>query len=460
MSLGNAPRYRHLPSVFAADNRPASLSSAELDKTFGAATIASQKPAKSFQWGGELWNRFQADLKENNGFEEDYGNHLEARFELKYDVQQWLRVVLGFEADYYAYGNENHWEHDGEIRPYHAYLNFSWPALNIRLGNQIVRWGKADEVSPLDNVNPEDLRDGFVRPRTGRKIPIPMLNIEIPFDGYNIQIVYLPMFEPAKLNLRGTDWAFFDHAGATAGTFTIDRNEPELALPNGEIGARFAGKIAAFDYAFSYLYTWEDLPSLGTLMTPPGFVLPLPHPTQSDLAQFAQVSRQPIRLNHHRQHIAGLEWETVFGSFGFRGDIAYINERHYFTRSLQSVSKPVVQGIVGVDYTGVEDFYANFQFSQTIILDYSDSILFFEHLTHEINGRLSQQLFDEHIELIFRYFYNITQSAYYINPKVLWKYWQNIEFELGVDVIDGPRDTLVGYFRNNDQVYAAVRWFF
>jgi hypothetical protein len=56
-----------------------------------------------------------------------------------------------------------------------------------------------------------------------------------------------------------------------------------------------------------------------------------------------------------------------------------------------------------------------------------------------------------------RYFYTINNSSFYLNPYMVWQYWQNVHIELGVDYIDGPRDTPLGFFRDNTQAYGIVR---
>jgi hypothetical protein len=338
-------------------------------------------------------------------------------------------------------------------------MNLVLGNVNLRVGNQIVIWGKADEVSPLDNLNPEDLRDGFRR-RVERKIPIPMVNVEWSQGVYKLQGVFIPFFRRAKLDLQGTDWALFDKVAEEIGPFAVFEDKPPKTLGNSEVGMRFAGKVQAVDYALSYLYTRGDLPALHSLVTPPGFQLPIPRPTLKDLALFAQMTRQPIRLRHNHQHVFGIEVETVLGSLGLRGDVAYVVDRPFLTRALRAINRPVFQYIAGVDYNGPDNLYMNFQFSQSVILDYEKTILSFDKLTNEFNGTISKELFANNLKVAMRYFYNITRASYYLNPHVIVQYWPNVNIELGGDFLGGPRDTFVGFLRDNDQVYVTLKVFF
>jgi hypothetical protein len=448
----------HCEAVPEEETRPQHPSSRSAGK--GLEEEFGERAVSAFSLHGQVWNRFAQDTKENNRFEDDRYDHLEVQVEGKYVLSQTLQFVLALKANYFAYNNASDWHHDGEVSLYNAYVNLALSHVNVRVGNQIVIWGKADEVSPLDNVNPEDFRDGFVRRRVERKIPIPMMNVEWSQDVYKLQGLFIPFFRRAKLDLRGTNWALFDHSDQAIGPFAVEEEKPPKTLDNSEVGVRFAGKVRALDYAVSYLRTRADLPAVGSLSAPPGFQLPTLHPTLLDLARFAQATGQPIRLTHDHQHVFGLEFETVVGSIGLRGDIAYVADRSFLTRALRAMHRPVFQYIVGADYNGPSNLYVNFQFSQSVIQDYDKTILSFTKLTNEFNGTISKELFANNLKAALRYFYNITRASYYYNPYIVVQYWPNINIELGVDLIGGPRDTPVGFFRDNDQVYINLKVFF
>ena len=425
-----------------------------LEEEFG------ERALSAFTLRGQVWNRFAQDTKEKNRFEDDRYDHLEVQLEGKYVLNQTLQFILAIKANYLAYNHNSDWHHDGEVSLSNAYVNLALSNINVKVGNQVVIWGKADEISPLDNLNPEDMRDGFVRRRVERKIPIPMVNVEWSQDIYKLQGVFLPFFKRAKLDLRGTDWAFFDHIHDEIGAFAVVEEQPPKTLGNSEVGVRFAGKVRALDYAVSYLHTRADLPAVDSLITPPRFQLTMPHPTVRDLALFAQATGQTIRLTHHRQDVFGIEFETVLGSIGVRGDMAYIADKRFLTRALRAIHRPVFQYVVGADYNGPSNLYVNFQFSQSVIQDYEKTILSLTKLTNEFYGTISKELFANNLKVALRVFYNIMRASYYYNPYVVVQHWPNANIELGGDFLGGPRDTVPGFFRDNDQVYATLKVFF
>jgi len=94
---------------------------------------------------------------------------------------------------------------------------------------------------------------------------------------------------------------------------------------------------------------------------------------------------------------------------------------------------------------------------QAIILDYDDRIVANREITTGLNGEIWKKLFDDKIKLDLRFFHNITDNAYYYNPNVDFEYWENVSFELGLDLIGGPTYTVFGYYEDNTQVYGILR---
>src|SRR5262249_21149343 len=148
------------------------------------------------------------------------------------------------------------------------------------------------------------------------------------------------------------------------------------------------------------------------------------------------------------------------GSIGLRGDIAYVADKSFLTRALRAINRPVFQYVVGADYNGPSNLYINFQFSQSVIQDFEKTIIAFTKLTNEFNGTISKELFANNLKVAVRYFYNITRASYYVNPYVAIQYWPNVNIEVGGDMLGGPRDTPVGFFRDNEQAYITLKVFF
>ena len=413
-----------------------------------------------FELSGRFWNRYAHDINDDSSFEDDAFNHTELQLKAEYTPNESINILLSADADYFIYRNGGDRDYDSNVRPWECYVRFSGSGFDLTVGNQFVRWGKADEVSPLDIINPEDLRDGFVRDREERKLPIPMLDLKLFKDVYKLEALFIPFFVESELDLRGRDWAYFDHYGEEIGDFLVIEEDPPNTFRNSEAGLRLSGTVRNLDYAFSYFYTRDDLPSFDSLILPPGISIDPDSATLKDLTRFAFLTRQPIRLRYIRQNVVGFEFETTWRDFGLRGEAAYINKKPFMTDLLESIKRPVYHYVLGMDYNGPGSFYCNLQFSQEIIRHYEDGILFFDDVTSSVNGKVSKGILDDNMELSLRYLYNITKEDYYINPGVSLKYWKNITLDFGLEIEGGPSNSSLGIFDDNDEIYGIFKYQF
>ena len=62
-------------------------------------------------------------------------------------------ILASLQSDYLWFGPE-HSTDEYDLDIYEGYLFHATPDWDLRLGRQIVRWGKTDQISPADNVNP------------------------------------------------------------------------------------------------------------------------------------------------------------------------------------------------------------------------------------------------------------------------------------------------------------------
>ena len=411
---------------------------------------------KKLTVGGRIWNKFGADTKEDNEFEDLYQNHVQGQVDFTYRPSPTAELKVGVGGDYYLYGRDSDWNDDANFRLFDAYLNLTGKFANLKLGNQIVRWGKADGFSPLDNLNPEDFRDGIGGRREDRKLQIPMVNLELFTGMFTLQGIYIPVFFKSDYDTRGTDWALFDHYEEQVGPISIVEENPSNTLENGEGGARLSSMLGSVDYAFSYFYGFEDIGTLDSLRVPQGFNPTFSDRVIRDLVSFANATNQPINLLHDRQHIAGFEFETTLAMFGLRGDVAYTEKVSFITNQLQRVRKPVLQYMVGADYNGPASFYLNVQFGQTFIDDFEDNIILARERTSNINGTVSKGFFNDDFTLAFRGYYDFDGDGTLYNPKFVIDYWQNVSVELGVEIFEGTDFSPLGFFRDNSQYYTRI----
>ena len=394
-----------------------------------------------------------------------------------FDPDNKLKVKISLDSDYLRMEGGSKTDHDYDFNLHEAYLLYAHKNLSATIGKQIVRWGKTDQLSPVDNLNPQDLRLFILPELEERKIPLWMLKLQGFGDNWSWEALYIPWFENSDIDYFNSDWAIFRHLREAIKAsnlplefkayadhvLIIDRDKPANNLKNGEFGGRISFTAGRIDFSLSYLYGWEKQPTIKnfpiqTLQISGSFSQDNLEelPNQPDLI----FTDERITITYKRQQVAGLEFETTLGPFGLRGEAAHFDRMSFLSSNLISVRKPVFHTVLGLDYTSANDWYFNTQFSYLKILNYTNRILYFEDDNLALMGEISKPLFNNNFELRLRYNYTISDGSYYLEPSTTLKYFTNLEIEIGFNILGGDRDTLFGSFKENDQGFIRAKYYF
>jgi hypothetical protein len=345
-------------------------------------------------------------------------------------------LLASLQSDYLWFGPE-HSTDDYDLDLYEGYISHATPGWDLRLGRQIVRWGKTDQISPADNVNPQDMREFFVPELEDRKIPNWMARIRLFPGDITLEGIFIPFFEENEFDFSGTTWALL---GNQANDLRIRESKPGKGLDNADLGLRTSASLAGWDVAASYLYATEKSPRLRfDPVNPAG-------PT--------------LHADYHRQHIWAVEFETTADKFGFRGEGAYFDKQSLHTESLDSVAKPVAHYVLGVDYLGEQDWYANVQLSHQHVFEYESQILFLRRDNFYLNGEINREFWRGNAMLKLRYALDLYDGGSFLTPEATLSYYKNLELTLGANVFFGPQDSLFGRYRDNDQVFCKAKYYF
>ncbi|HIC91485.1 MAG TPA: DUF1302 family protein [Syntrophaceae bacterium] len=371
--------------------------------------------------------------------------------------------------DYMWFG-EGKTSDDIDVEPLETYLELTRDSFDIRVGNLILRWGKTDEISPVDNVNPQDIRELFALSLEDRKLPVPMLRVRYHLPSYTFEGIFLPYFKPVRLNYFDTDWAFFRHLKGLVKAANISpqlkdyvrglsvrEEKPASNFRNSEVGFRLLGTFRNFDYGVSAFYTRNRTPFVKNF---PVKNLQVTNPTDANqlLEQINQLILAPenIIVEFDRQSILGIEFETTWKKFGLRGELAYFTNQSFLKNDLTSTGRPVIHWVFGVDRNFPSGFYGNLQVSQRIIRHYDSFILFFPEVDTAGFVRLSQGFFRDKFILRLDAYHSFSDDSSYLTPELEYVVSGNLSLSLGSNFIEGPADTFLGQYTDNDQIYLSV----
>ncbi|MDA3789708.1 MAG: AMIN domain-containing protein, partial [Desulfobacula sp.] len=163
-----------------------------------------QEKKSDFSISGILHVRTTLQAKKNNSLE----NNTTIRNRIKVETRYKNLLTLSALSDYLYFGKENETD-EFDLDLHEAKWQYNGENYGFSIGRQIIRWGKADQISPVDTLNPQDMREFIIPEYEERKIPIWMADLNLFFDKFILEGVFIPFFEKSRMDYFGTDWSIF-----------------------------------------------------------------------------------------------------------------------------------------------------------------------------------------------------------------------------------------------------------
>lgn len=188
-----------------------------------------------------------------------------------------------------------------------ASIEFTIPGLTGKVGISKVFWGKLDQISPVDAVNPLDLSTLFLtnEKREAKKaLPMAVLSPKLNGDT-RFDLVLLPKFEGTTFD-RSSSPEGASPFNTTRYPVPLVNDKPEENSNTLEYGGRLATTTAGVDWSLCYLRTFQDTPSFRL-----------------------DFMRGVVVADYLENHMYGADFETVSGEWGFRGEAAYFAGRTF-----------------------------------------------------------------------------------------------------------------------------------
>ena len=198
------------------------------------------------------------------------------------------------------------------------------PSLDVKIGRQVVNWGRSDTLRVLDVLNPIDNREPGLLDLVDLRLPVTMAKASYyPDSHWAITGIYIPEIRFTIDPPFGSDFFPFAqplppqtvHSGFTA-------SHPEWA-------ASLTGNFEGWDISFHFASAYEDVPRLDpNALIPGGF-----------------------QLKHSRVLLGGVGGNYAFGSWLVKGELAALDGIDFATTG----KKTRFDSMLGVEYYGIAD---------------------------------------------------------------------------------------------------------
>lgn len=390
------------------------------------AVLTSEARAEEITFGGLARTYYYSSSRELDGRNNLYGASLEPKLDLRFSPE----AALHAEGRVMA---QHPWK-DSDASLREGYLDLAVNDADLRLGKQIVKWGRADTINPTDNLTPSDYT--LLYPEDDDlKSGIPAAKATYNAGGYALTGIWLPRFQPSRIPLP------------------IPRARTREVLPartweHGEYAFKIDQSGGTVDWSLSYFDGYDPMPDLGVT--------------------------DRVTLTYPRIRTVGGDFASTAGKYGLRGEAAYL-----FTpdRSGEDPFRknPFFFYVLGVDRTYGENLYLNFQFIQRIVTNFRDphrggdpmlrevavtgAVLNnqIDEVTNSLSLKIQYKMFYETLKAEASAIYNITRSDYLIRPRVYYAITDRYSVVCGGDLYRGRKESFFGLLKDNSLAFVEFR---
>lgn len=305
-----------------------------------------------------------------------YGNlaRLRAQLDLQLDVDlfaDWEARVEGYGFYDFAYITKGRSRYtDDVIDDYEWEVDFRevWlqgsvlPSLDLKLGRQIVNWGRSDTLRVLDVINPLDNREPGLVDIEDLRLPVTMARVDyypgwIPdeYGAWSLQFLVIPEFRQNRNPSVGND--FNPAPELPPGVAELPSKKKDRFFADPEFGGHITGTFSGWDVSVygARIYTNQNLVTFS--MAPPA-----------------------IRVRFARVTMVGAGGNLTLGSWLLKGELAWLDGIEYATGSLQRgvgvAEKSRLDAMGGVEYYGINDLTLALEVAHRHILDFDDDMNF------------------------------------------------------------------------------------
>ncbi len=415
---------------------------------------APEKPtAEDFlQWAGMtgFWE-VRGGVRTQHDRRQKHASLGETRLQLELE-KHWKALTFSLTGDLlYDAVDEHHTpdleEGDGFLDLREANVAFS-PVrfMDVKLGRQVLTWGTGDMVF-INDLFPKDWRSFFIgRDVEYLKAPSDALKLSLFSQAANVDVVFTPAFDPDRY-IRGRRISYWNAGlGRLAGRdAVVDDRVPNEWFDDHEWAVRVHRNVAGYELAaYGYWGFWKS---------------PAGQDARTGEATFPRLS---------------VYGGSVRGKLG-RG-IANFEAGYYDSRQDRSGDDPLVSNselrlLAGYEQDLPEiarDLTVGAQYYAEWMMDYGayeralpPGVAGRDRIRHVVTFRIRKLLLNQNLTLSLFAYYSPSDSDAYLRPKLSYRIDDHWTVEVGANVFFGVREhTFFGQFRDNSNVYAALRYGF
>lgn len=312
-----------------------------------------------------------------------------------------------------------------------GYVSLSAEKFDLRIGQQIIVWGRADGFNPTNNLTPTDFTT-FSPDEDDKRLANVVAKGVYYAHPVNIEFDWVPIFRSSELP--------FENAALPDGVEWSDDGKLDSEWKHSSFGLKIDLEQPSVDGSLSYFRGYHKLPGIRF----------------SVADNLTGVYTEPYRVQ-----VWGADFSTTAGSYGFRGEFAYSRPDEK-TNRLYSVPCQQIEYTFGIDrewnnlslimqYIGkhVLEFDADAASEEALsdaLIQWNQMILGQQEAwNHSVSLRPSMSLWHDTMSAELLGLVNFSTEEVFLQPKVTYDIADALVFSIGAQLFYGPDDTLYGY---------------
>jgi len=214
--------------------------------------------------------------------------------------------------------------------------------LDIKVGRQIVVWGKSDNIRVTDVLNPLDMREPGITDIEDLRLPVAMTRLDYYIGDWSLTGIALHEIRFNKTPEYGSD--FYPMAIPPP-----DEDKPEHGGENTEFAMAVNGVFKGWDIAFYGADLYNDMPHMETIsgVFPPQF-----------------------ELKHARLKMFGAAFNVAAGNWLLKTEAALFDGIKFFNTTDKTYSRRDI--LAGIEYSGFKDMIISIEAVNRHINDFND----------------------------------------------------------------------------------------
>ncbi|WP_455379346.1 hypothetical protein [Petrachloros mirabilis] len=326
-----------------------------------------------------------------------------------------------------------------EGRLLEGYTNFYGRTVDVRLGKQIITWGRADALNPTDNLTPKDFTLLSAKDEDERRTGSWATKANYYLGAYTLSATWIPIFNPNRIPLTAPPGITITEEKRDTGDWTDQGFAIKLDHTGGDL-----------DWSVSYYYG-RDLNPVGIPTSPTSAV-----------------------LIHTRTNVFGFDLARSVGRYGVRAEAAYTQTQNPDGTN-PFIKKPNFYAVEGVDRDLTEDLNVNLQVYQRIIVNYRDPFAIQDPIiqnaavldatfNNQLNryqwglaGRVKATALNKTLEAQLLGQWNQPRSDFFIRPSLAYAFTDVWKGYIGWDVFNGQQHSFFGRLQPATSFFGEVR---